>query len=105
MKPSSAQARVGEAQIKLAIAELQLEKSSRPLRARLRAHRAAVIVVGGFTSGLALSLLPVRWWGHIGSALAKIAAGVARSALAPTLAGAAMAQVKSASADASAPSE
>jgi hypothetical protein len=104
MKRASARARVVQAEIKLAAAEAELEKSSRPLRARLRDHRAAVIVLGGLTSGLALSLLPIRWWGHIGATFAKIAAGVARSALTPALVGAAVAQVKNhpAAADAAA---
>ena len=96
MKRESARARVHRAEIRLVSAERKLEKSSRPLRARLRLrqHRAAAIVLSGVASGLALSLLPIRWWGHVGALLAKVAAGAARSALAPVIVGAAMSQVK-----------
>ncbi|MGH8042107.1 MAG: hypothetical protein ACREPN_08705 [Rudaea sp.] len=49
---------------------------------------------GGLGSGLALALLPLRWWARMGAALGASAAYVARSALTPALLGAAFAQLR-----------
>jgi hypothetical protein len=94
MKRASARARVRQAQAELAAAELELEKSSRPWRMRLHRHRNAVVLLGGFTGGMALTLLPTHWWTRVGATLGTIAATAARSMLTPAVLGAALEQVR-----------
>ena len=91
---TSAQMRVRAAEAELIAAERQLAKDSLPLRERLREHRGALIVLGGFGGGLALSLLPTRWWGRIGAAVGTLTAAAARSILTPAFMGAALTKVR-----------
>ena len=56
--------------------------------------RNTLVIVGGVASGLALALCPPRWWARVGSVVGGTAAGIARSALAPMLIGAALSQLR-----------
>ena len=88
MKPESATARVRRAETELASAERDLLASATPWRWRLRRHRSALILCGGFASGLALTFFPPRWWARIGAAAGSTAATAARSAFTPAIIGA-----------------
>ena len=90
----SPQQRVLEAEAELAAAELALHNSARPWRKRTQEHRAATILIGGLASGFALALLPLRWWAGVGAFAGRTLAIVARSALAPALAGAAVSHIR-----------
>lgn len=94
MKRSRAMTRVYAAQIDVALAGSRLRRDWTPWRDGLRRHRAAAIVAGGFASGAALVVLPVRWWGGACAMFGKLAAGVARSSLMPALVGAAIAHLR-----------
>jgi hypothetical protein len=94
MKSASAATRVRLAEAELSRSERALVESARPWRVRLRKHRNALILGGGFASGLALTFLPPRWWARIGAFAGATAATVARSALTPAIVGAAMAQFR-----------
>lgn len=94
MKRPSAAARVRLAQAELAVAQRELAKTARPWRQRLQRHRKAVILMSGFASGLALTLLPPRWWARIGSAAGATAAGAARSAFTPAVVGAVISRLR-----------
>jgi hypothetical protein len=94
---------VRQAQAELALAELQLAKSTWPLRRDLHRHRNALILFGGFATGLALTFLPPRWWARIGAAVGATAAGLARSALTPAVVGAVLARVQRSDASATEP--
>jgi hypothetical protein len=93
-KRTSAAARVRQAQAELALAERELAKSARPWRRRLQRHRSALVLFGGFTSGLALTLFPPHWWARIGAAVGATAAGAARSALTPAVVGAVLSRMR-----------
>jgi hypothetical protein len=84
----SAARRVSSAQAELAAAERDLAKSLLPWQRPLHQHRSAITLIGGFSAGLALALLPSRWWARAGAALGTTAASTARSALAPAIIGA-----------------
>lgn len=94
MKPTSAAARVRVAQAELAAAEISLEKNALPLQQRWRKDRGALAIFGGFTGGLALALLPPRWWGRVGAVVGATAAAAARSALTPVVVGAMLSQAR-----------
>jgi hypothetical protein len=87
--------RVRQARIRVTQAENELVQSALPWRQTLRKHQSAVAICGGFTSGLALALLPPSYWGRFGAAFGATAAWVARSALAPPLIGALLSQLRS----------
>ena len=91
---TSAEARVRRAEAELAAAEIHLQHSARPWRRRIETHRAESIVLAGFATGLALALLPTRWWGRIGAALGTVTAAAARSMLTPAFIGATVAKVR-----------
>lgn len=94
MKPqTSAIARMHLAQAELATAEREFMKSALPWRQRLHRHRNAINLASGFVAGLALTLLPSRWWAGVGAALGKTAASSARSPLAPAIIGAVLSQL------------
>ena len=89
MKPqATAIARVRLAEAELATAEREFMKSALPWRQRLHRHRNALNLASGFAAGLALTLLPSRWWAGVGAAVGKTAASSARSPLAPAILGA-----------------
>jgi hypothetical protein len=94
MKRMSAATRVRLAEANLACAERALIQSAQPWRVRLRKHRNALILGGGFASGLALTFLPPRWWARIGAFAGASAATAARSAFTPAIVGAVMAQFR-----------
>jgi hypothetical protein len=94
MKRVSATTRVRLAEANLACAERALVESARPWRVHLRKHRSALILVGGFASGLALTFFPPRWWARIGAFAGATAATAARSAFTPAIVGAVMAQFR-----------
>jgi hypothetical protein len=85
--PLSPATRVSDAQAELAAAERDLAKSLQPLQP-LQRHRGAITLISGFSAGLALALLPSRWWARVGAAVGATAASTARSALAPAIVGA-----------------
>jgi hypothetical protein len=87
-------ARVRQAEANLASAEHALIQSAGPWRWRLRRHRNALILCGGFVSGLALTFFPPRWWARIGAFAGATAATAARSALTPAIVGAVLAHVR-----------
>lgn len=93
-RKASAAARVSAARADLAIAESALEKSARSWRLRIHRHREALVLFGGFASGLALTLLPPRWWARLGAIVGATAAGAARASLTPVIVGVALAQVR-----------
>lgn len=84
--------RVSRAQAELAAAERELVKSA-PWQRQLQRHQSAITLIGGFSAGLALALLPPRWWERAGATLGAAAASTARSALAPAIAGAVLSHV------------
>lgn len=94
MKQTSPATQVRAARIQLESAERQLANSARPWKQRLREHRQALALAGGFTSGLALVVLPARWWARAGAVAGRAAAGAARSVLTPMLLGAAVAWLR-----------
>ncbi|MEO8957830.1 MAG: hypothetical protein ABI304_02725 [Rudaea sp.] len=94
MKRTDPAAQVRKARIQLEVAERELVESSRPWARRLRRHREAITLAGGFTSGLALVVLPARWWARAGAVAGRAAAGAARSVLTPMLLGAALAWLR-----------
>jgi len=73
------------AEAELARAERALVASAQPWQQRLRRHRSALILGGGFASGLALTFFPRRWWARIGALAGSTAAIAARSAFTPTI--------------------
>jgi len=91
---TSAQARVRRAEAELAAAQLHLEHSARPWRERVVAHRAESIMLAGFATGMALALLPTRWWGRIGAVFGTVTAAAARSLLTPAVIGAAVTKMR-----------
>jgi hypothetical protein len=93
MKPS-AKKRVLKAEAELATAELALRNNTRPLREYAHEHQVATIILGGFASGFALALLPLRWWAAVGALAGRTVALAARSTLAPALVGAAVTRIK-----------
>ena len=93
-KRTRSAARVRAAQAQLAAAEHELAGSVRPWWRRIHRHRGALAACGGLGSGLALTLLPPRWWARFGAVLGATAAHMARSSLTPALIGAALAQLR-----------
>jgi len=91
---TSAQERVRKAEAELAIAENNLRRTAQPLRAQLQQHRTATLLFGGFVTGIALTLLPTRWWGRIGAVAGTVSAAAARSLLTPAFMGAAFAKLR-----------
>jgi len=95
---NGARARVEAAQAELAAAETNLAHTVEPWGAKLRAHRTALVLAGGFATGLAVALLPTRWWGRIGALAGSIAgtvgAAAAKSFVTPAVMGAALARKK-----------
>ena len=94
MKRISAVTRVRMAEAELACAERALVASAQPWRWRLQRHRSALILCGGFASGLALTFFPPRWWARIGAFAGSTAATVARSAFTPAVMGAVIAHFR-----------
>ena len=82
------------AEAELASAENALVASAQPWRRRLRRHRGALILCGGFASGLALTFFPPRWWARIGAFAGSTAAIAARSAFTPAIIGAVLAHFR-----------
>ena len=91
---TSAQQRVHQAEAELALAETNLERSAYPMRTQLQHHRSATLLLGGFATGVALTLLPTRWWGRIGALAGTLTAAAARSLLTPAFIGAAIGRMR-----------
>lgn len=93
-----ARARVQAAQAELSMAETNLAHTVQPWRVKLREHRTAFVLAGGFATGLAVALLPTRWWGRIGALAGSVAgtvvAAAAKSFVTPAVMGAALARKK-----------
>jgi len=62
-------------------AQRALRANLQPWRQTLDAHRTAALLGGGFASGLALALLPIRWWSRAGALAFRLAAHTARMPL------------------------
>jgi hypothetical protein len=88
----SAKARLRAARSEAQVAVLRVHHDGHALWTRFEEHRVAWLVAGGFIGGLALSSLPRRFWARIGGFAAASAAVVARSMLAPMIAGALVAK-------------
>jgi hypothetical protein len=99
MKPQSIKSRVSEAQADVDAARTELADSLAVIRTRMRNHRAGVIIGAGLVSGFALSLLPTKLWARVGAVLGATGALVARSVLAPMIAGALIARENQANHD------
>ena len=80
--------RIEAAQNNLAAAQQRLGHDAAVLRAAFNRRRATWIVAGGLAGGFALGALPPRVWSRVGALLGTSAAIVARSVLAPMIAGA-----------------
>ena len=91
---ASADTRVRQARVELAVAESALVKSVQPWWRRLQQHRSALALASGFAAGLALALFPSRWWARAGAAAGATAATAARSALMPVVIGAVLSQIR-----------
>lgn len=94
MKIAGATARVRRAEAALVSAECALVASARPWRWRMQRHRSALILWGGFASGLALTYFPPPWWARIASFAGATAATAARSAFTPAIIGALLTHVR-----------
>ena len=94
MKRENASERVRRAQRELSVAQECLETNVDAWRAWTRKRRLAIAAGSGFVSGLALTLLPTRWWARIGALTAESAAVAARSLVLPFLAGAIVGEVQ-----------
>ena len=88
----SAKARLRAARSEAQVAAVRVRRDGHAFWNRFEEHRVAWLVAGGFASGLALSSLPRRFWAHIGGFAAAGAAVIARSMLAPMIAGALVAK-------------
>lgn len=94
----SAKARLRAARSEAQLAARRVHNDGHALWSRFEQHRVAWLVAGGFVGGLALSSLPRRFWARIGGFAAASAAVVARSMLAPMIAGALVAKKQGADA-------
>jgi hypothetical protein len=87
MKSISASARVRRAQEELIAAQNALERNTRPWYLWWCKHRSHIAIGGGLAGGLALTLLPPRWWARVGAVVGESTAIAARSVLVPILIG------------------
>jgi hypothetical protein len=90
--------RAAAAQRNVVAAHARVANDLVPLCAAFARHRSAWIVGGGLVSGFALAFLPRRLWSGIGALLGGTAALVARSVVAPMIAGAIVARERPAGA-------
>jgi len=84
--------RAAAAQRAVLAARARVRRDMAPLRAAFERHRNAWIVGGGLASGFALAFLPRRLWSGVGAVLGGTTALVARSVVAPMIAGAIVAR-------------
>jgi hypothetical protein len=89
---ASPRSRVAAAQARVDAARLELTGHVAALRAIVQHRRNTLIVGSGLVAGLAVGLLPIRFWGGFGGMLASIGALAARSMLTPMVAGALLAR-------------
>lgn len=94
MKRENASQRVRRAQRELSVAQECLESNVDAWQAWTRKRRLAIAAGSGFASGIALTLLPTRWWARIGALTAESAAVAARSLLLPFLVGAVLGKIE-----------
>ena len=92
----SPSARAAAAQQNVLAARARVNRDLAPLRAAFERHRSAWIVGGGLASGFALAFLPRRLWSGVGAVLGGTTALVARSVVAPMIAGAIVARERTA---------
>lgn len=62
-------------------AERGLHASLQPWQEALHARRTAALLGGGFATGFALTVLPLRWWSRVGAWVFRCAAHAARMPL------------------------
>jgi predicted lipid-binding transport protein (Tim44 family) len=79
--------RAAAAQLRLEAARGRFRRDTAPLRAAFARHRAAWLVAGGLAGGLTVGMLPRRFWSRIGAVLGSAGGILARSVLAPMVAG------------------
>jgi hypothetical protein len=92
MNPHSIKARVNEAEADVNVAGAELADSLALIRMRIRKHPTAVLLGSGLLAGFALSILPTKLWARVGAVVGATGALVARSVLAPMIAGALIAR-------------
>jgi hypothetical protein len=80
------------------VARARFSRDAAPLRAAFERHRSAWIVGAGLASGFALAFLPRRLWSGVGAVIGGTTAIVARSVVAPMIAGAIVARERPVSA-------
>jgi hypothetical protein len=98
MLRSNPQLRATLAQDRLEAARSKFRRAAAPWRAEFARHRAAWLLAGGFTGGLAVGMLPRGFWSKFGALLGSTGAFVARVVFAPALAGALAARERDAAA-------
>lgn len=86
--PLRPKARLKAAQSEIEPLQIALQRDFAAVRTWAARHRGVLAIAGGFVGGLALSALPRRFWRGVGGAAAGTAAAMARSMLAPMIAGA-----------------
>lgn len=90
MSRDVAKQRVRAAQIRLTVAQAKLDADLSPWRAWMREHRVATTLLGGFASGAVFAVVPLRWLAGVGAFVGRAGFSIARAALAPAVAGAAV---------------
>jgi predicted lipid-binding transport protein (Tim44 family) len=98
MARANPQLRATLAQDRLAAARSKFRRDAAPWRAEFARHRAAWLLAGGFTGGLAVGMLPRGFWSKFGALLGSTSAIMARAVFAPVLAGALAARDRDATA-------
>lgn len=78
---------VREARIAVEHAQAMLNQDVRSLRERLIQHHLAIILGGGFLTGIAFTALPPKVWAKLGGALLGGSAWLARSPVGAGLVG------------------
>ena len=92
MNFASPRSRVVAAQARVDATRVELTGHVAALRAIVQRRRKTLIVGSGLVAGVAVGLLPIRFWGGFGAMLGTVGALVARSMLTPMVAGALLAR-------------
>lgn len=90
MSRNVAEQRVRAAQIRLTVAQAKLDADLSPWRVWMRDHRVATTLLGGFAGGAVFAVVPLRWLAGVAAFVGRAGFGIARAALAPAVAGAAV---------------
>jgi len=86
---------IAQAEATLACAEDKLKTEKKRLFLWWRKNYPEVLLGGGLLGGLALTLLPIKVWGRIGTMAGSTFSRLARSFLAPLMAGLVLAKLQS----------